>query len=327
MYKYLIICIDGTWNDKSVSKNSMPTNVATISELFEHNPSKQEQIVEYISGVGTGGWWDNKVAGIYGNGITERISKGYRFLCENYEPGDRIALFGFSRGAFAVRALIGMLTVIGVLEEDKLHLIDAAIARYRNPFRSRTNDFPAYPVNIHFVGLWDTVVRFGPLLTPIRLFMKSIFKRPFGLHDNYVPHTVRYAYHALALDETRHAFLPTRLIDLGVIGAEEVWFSGAHADVGGGYTNSRAASIPLTWMVEKAMQSGLVFTHVPDSVEVLTHEDIHDPRDNLKWKLLPMGRRSFKQGDVVHKSVMDLLLTGTYTPKAKGVITRRSNKE
>jgi uncharacterized protein (DUF2235 family) len=108
MSRCLIVCIDGTWSSSAEKSRYFfyPTSVERISQLLV-NDSKRQQI-DYLPGVGTGGLVDRVIGGIWGAGSNERIRSGYRFLCENYREGVRLAFFGFNRGAFTVRAIIGL---------------------------------------------------------------------------------------------------------------------------------------------------------------------------------------------------------------------------
>src|ERR1700716_1063543 len=106
MSRYLILCIDGTWNAarEGEPSDTQRTNVARIYDLLSNDGERQS--VKYIPGIGTRGLLDRISGGVWGGGITNRKQVGYDFLCRNYRPGDRIGLFGFSRGAFAVRAIV-----------------------------------------------------------------------------------------------------------------------------------------------------------------------------------------------------------------------------
>jgi uncharacterized protein (DUF2235 family) len=325
MARRLIICIDGTWNSNAERSRffSYPTNVARISQLLLDDGMTQRVI--YIPGIGTKGLADRVVGGVWGAGITKLACAGYRFLCEQYQSGDEICLFGFSRGAFAVRSIGGLLINFGVLRRDRLESIREAMDLYRrtrNPretshaFR-RSHCLEEKPP-IAFVGVWDTVIRFGPLVAPLAIALESFLGR-FGLVDHRIPHTVRYFCHALALDERRAAFWPWRAEKHDQSPPdqiEEMWFAGSHSDVGGGYLDSRLAEIPLRWMCERASAAGLVFDHLPSVGEDSALAPLHSSRGGL-WQMLPSRRRIVDDSDRLHHSVERRMQCTSYRPAAR----------
>jgi uncharacterized protein (DUF2235 family) len=136
MSRYLILCIDGTWNTalEGATHHSHRTNVARVHQLLTNDGERQ--CVMYLPGIGTKGSFDRMLGGVWGGGITDRMREGYEFLCRNYRIGDRIGLFGFSRGAFAARAIVGLIANFGLLRLEHLDKINDAIRLYRKP-RSR----------------------------------------------------------------------------------------------------------------------------------------------------------------------------------------------
>lgn len=327
MARCLIVCIDGTWNSSAEKPNpfSQPTNVARISELLINDGKRQ--LVIYRPGVGTSGFVDQFIGGVWGAGSTERICDGYRFLCKNYKPGDRLAFFGFSRGAFAVRSIIGVLTKVGVLRSDQLHLVRKAVSLYREPYWNNHLKLHSFAKRychewnptIMFVGLWDTVIRYGPVLAPFRGILKFALKRPFGLFDQTIPAKVRHFCHALALDECRSAFWPWRVSNEKLAPEqvlEEMWFAGSHTDVGGGYSDSRSAEFPLRWIAEHAANAGLEFHQRP-----IVSKDSHlaplNPSRVSFWRILPSRRRIVQGSDRLHNSVKLRAQTASYRPIAR----------
>lgn len=283
MPKKLIVFCDGTWNtpdEKDESGNPCPTNV---SKLFRATAAVDAlghpQIVHYVQGLGT--HRDDKIwGGVFGMGISQNILDGYQFICSNYEPDDRIYLFGFSRGAYTARSLAGLIYNMGILKREHFDQMTAAYQGYVNraeewhPTRNvRGNrgvhaqkfrrDYSWGNERIHFLGVWDTV---GALGVPYGLLLgfisSQIFKCRF--HDTELTPIIEHAYHAVSKAEKRWPFRPT-LFDLPVghdtNKFDEQWFDGVHADVGGGYTDSRLSDTTLDWMTEKASQHGLV-THL-----------------------------------------------------------------
>lgn len=325
MPRRLIVCIDGTWNSSAEKSRqfSYPTNVWRISQLLLNDG--QTQRVIYVPGVGTQGFADRVIGGVWGEGTTQRICDGYRFLCEGYEAGDQISLFGFSRGAFAARSIIGLLINLGVLRSDQLHYVREALALYRRDHRreeaqafAETHCHEVKP-EITFVGVWDTVVRFGPLLAPLQDLLVSVLKERFGLYDHQIPHTVKHFCHALALDERRAAFWPWRAERLKGSPrdqVEETWFAGVHSDVGGGYPDTRLADFPLRWICERAAAAGLVFHHMPTVSDDSYLARPHRSRRGL-WRVLPSRRRIVQESDCLHDSVERKMRSTSYRPAAR----------
>lgn len=215
----------------------------------------------YEKGVGTK--WYNKVrGGAFGVGLSQKIQEGYRYLVETFDEGDDIFVFGFSRGAYSARSLVGLVRNAGLLKKENVRQVPDAYALYRTRnegadsenarfFRSRYSR----EVPIHFLGVWDTV---GALGIPVESF--EWFNRPFyQFHDTELSGIVRNAFHAVAVDEHRKSYQctlwdpkkkPNQVI-------EQVWFAGAHANVGGGYANNRLSDVALRWMMERAQACGL----------------------------------------------------------------------
>ncbi len=201
-----------------------------------------------------------------GKGINRQIRRAYGWLASRYRAGDRIYLFGYSRGAYAVRSLAGVIDLVGLLYAQ--HATPRNIkAAYRHYECTKETDaaraFSAahcHPrTEIEMIGVWDTVKSLG-LNMPV-LWRLSEHLHAFHNHD--LSDNVRAGFHALAHDETRVAFSPVLwTCDQGYAGrVEQVWFSGAHGDVGGqlgGFEAARPlANIPLKWMLERAEGSGL----------------------------------------------------------------------
>jgi uncharacterized protein (DUF2235 family) len=209
------------------------------------------------------------VGGVTGAGLDDKIQDVYKFICWNYEPGDEIYLFGFSRGAYTVRSLVGLIRNCGVIKVNNLDLIDQAYKLYRSKsnhpesdaakeFR-RANSYDVF--SIKFIGVWDTV---GALGVPFNFFQRR-GKSRYSFHDTALSSIIEYAYHALAVDERRSNFVPTlwersknkaRSFDQVL---EQRWFAGVHSNVGGGYPDSGLSDIALKWLFEKAEKVGLSF--------------------------------------------------------------------
>ena len=261
--KRVIVCCDGTWND--IDRQSEDTNVFRMARAI-HATQKTDalQITLYLRGVGTAGLRIEKlVEGGIGLGVDDNIRSSYMFIAQNYLPKDEIFLFGFSRGAYTVRSLAGLINACGILKRQRLGDLPSAWAYYRSdPPPHSPQDFQTkYKTDCHadaeirFLGVWDTV---GALGIPGGLFSPEN-ARKFAFHDTGPCAAMKRGCHALAIDEHRHEFVPTLWTEPAPDGVkiEQVWFAGAHADVGGGYVTRRLADIPLVWMAKKAEQEGL----------------------------------------------------------------------
>jgi uncharacterized protein (DUF2235 family) len=281
--KKLIVFCDGTWNrsdQKTAAGRPCPTNVLKLFEATAaHDKNNNPQIVHYIEGVGVRKW-ERIRGGGFGYGISDNIKSAYSFIVSNYEPGDEIFLFGFSRGAYTARSIAGMIRNVGILQRDKLHLVTKAYEIYEDraekwhPNSDGSIKFREENTyqneTIKFLGVWDTV---GALGVPFGAVMRGIigifFKYRF--HDVQLSSIIDSAYHALAIDERRWPFRPSlwelnaghQQKNAGDIANgrlpsyEQKWFPGVHSNVGGGYADTGLSDCALGWMVEKASFHGL----------------------------------------------------------------------
>jgi uncharacterized protein (DUF2235 family) len=224
-----------------------------------------------------------------------RIKEAYAYLSWEYDQqrGDKVFLFGFSRGAFAARSLAGFVSKVGILLRRKLEHVEAAYKLYEADVDGRQSPLADYLVpltgrpllesgededalRIHFIGVWDTV---GALGLPWRRI--KFTARHTEYHQTEVPPNVMTARHALALHELRKPFNPMLWSDgNGHSGLRQAWLPGAHADVGGGYLlhESGLANNALRWMAEEAQAHGLQLEPTTrwlagqTSAEVLHHQ-------------------------------------------------------
>ncbi|HKS21348.1 MAG TPA: DUF2235 domain-containing protein [Thermoanaerobaculia bacterium] len=254
MSKNIVVCLDGT-NDTYVA-GGVNTNVGRI---YEASINDDRQVKFYSDGVGSGG---HVLSAATGYGVDVRIERGYQFILDYYEDGDKIFLFGFSRGAFETRSVAGMIHQVGLIRKDSGKTTDDAYTVYT---QSKANPAAAAAfkaensreVKIHFVGVWDTV---GALGLPIGLTLTTI--APPDYHDVELgPHIVN-AVHAVSIDEERWDFQPTyfnpALVQPGQT-LEQVFFPGVHSDVGGGYSDDhRLGDITLAWLAQHAVDKGLL---------------------------------------------------------------------
>ena len=300
--KRLVICCDGTWNraDQTTNGKPCPTNVFKIaSRIAKHDAGGRAQELFYDQGVGTGNALDRWTGGAFGDGLEDNIYDGYRFLILNYEPGDEIFLFGFSRGAFTARSLAGMIRKCGILSRPMIGRYRETLDLYRDRHHP-DDDGPrafrrAASVNgdagtpIKLIGVWDTV---GALGIPLR-GLRFLTRRDYQFHDTELSGSIEHAYHALAIDEKRAPFEPTLWCYKPKENqhVEQTWFCGVHSDIGGGYAESELSDLALEWMIDKSGNAGLAFD--PEAAAALpTHGDFRGRVHNSKT-----GLYLFTKGD------------------------------
>jgi uncharacterized protein (DUF2235 family) len=287
--KRIIVCCDGTWNADDTQTDD--ANVAILARSIHGSQESNGvlQIVLYLRGVGTTGLkLETWIEGATGVGVDDNIRSAYQFIAQNYFPGDEIYLVGFSRGAFTARSLAGLITACGILFRQSLSALPDAWIYYRSPKPHSAAAFAQkYQVQSHlepvitFLGVWDTV---GSLGIPGSLFTATNKER-FAFHDTTPSPLVKRGVQALAIDEHRHDFTPT--FWTGPIPAratiQQVWFAGAHSDVGGGYKTRRLADIPLVWMAKQAETTGLAldWTCLPNPSTLEAAAPSHDSSSGL----------------------------------------------
>lgn len=317
--KRIITCSDGTWNKPNSIEDGKPirTNVQKIFDLIRKRDNNGIlQIKYYDKGVGAeGNWFTRTFDGATGKGIDGNIMDAYKFIVWNYEPGDDIYLFGFSRGAYTARSLAGLIRKSGVLKKNDLNLLDHAYHLYRNhkdgPDSDVAKDFRlknSFDVShIKFIGVWDTV---GALGIPLHTF-QWINKRKYSFYDTTLSSIIEHAYHAISIDEKRGNFVPTlwekssnKARDFEQI-LEQRWFAGVHSNVGGGYPDECLADIALKWLIDKSASVGLCFD--ADRMEA----EIKGKVDGVLYKsttgifaLLPKHERIISTG-IVDESVYE----------------------
>lgn len=258
----LILCLDGTWN--SNDKSDKLTNVVKLLRSIPGVAADgTSQILYYGRGVGTSRG-EKLAGGFSGFGLDEKIIDAYRFLGNNYQPGDEIYLFGFSRGAYTARSLAGLVQLAGILHSTCLGQQLDDILRIRRTKQSTEQKQAAIAnipgigryesVSIKCIGVWDTV---GSLGIPGEWARHKSFSSRWYFHDVHLGPHVQVALHALAIDEKRPAFPPTlwekpinQPLPPGQI-VEQVWFAGVHSNIGGSYADSRLSDITLDWMVKR----------------------------------------------------------------------------
>ncbi|AOT08387.1 DUF2235 domain-containing protein [Pseudoalteromonas luteoviolacea] len=283
--KRLVLCMDGTWNkpaqyDRGKRK---PTNVVKLARGVDPVcPDGVHQVVYYSEGVGTHWGVDKILGGGFGFGLSQNVLRAYQFLVLNYQPGDEIYGFGFSRGAYTIRSVIGLINKIGLLPKDHAFYMPEAYRLYRNTASdSEVEAFKAEhnctDVSIKFVGVWDTV---GALGVP---FDFDFINGRYRFHDVSLTENIEHAYHALAIDEKRGPFKPAiwTLPKGSNQTLEQKWFAGSHSNVGGGYSQDGLANISLHWIKDRAKDHGLIFNEKFLSYYRPYHLDEY--RDSMSW--------------------------------------------
>jgi uncharacterized protein (DUF2235 family) len=259
MSKNLVICCDGTNNQF----DGFHTNVIRTYKVARRGPT---QVTYYDPGVGTmpEPWKKTKIdkrlsmlSGLlFGDGFFDNISDAYKFLIANFEPEDKIFLFGFSRGAYTARAVAALLHSVGLLHPATECLLPYALSYWQHDFGPQSPggqtcaEFKATLARacpVHFIGVWDTVSSVG-VINNFRTF-------PHTAHNPEVAH-VR---HAVSIDERRSTFRQNLMSPVGAQDVKNVWFAGVHSDVGGGYepAGEGLAKIAFEWMIREARAFGL----------------------------------------------------------------------
>lgn len=255
--KRIVFCFDGTACTLSAST---PTNVVlTAASIKRTAKDGTPQVIYYDEGVGTA-WYDKVVGGGLGWGLIENVREAYRFLIFNYDPGDEIFVFGFSRGAFSARSFIGLIRFVGPIRRLHASRIDEALDLYhkrvedadRNAenlqmFRAkyssdvcidendedwRVRNVPGYEkgtapiIRIKYLGVWDTVSALG---APEILPGSSRINVGYRFHDTSVTRFIDSARHAIAIDERRSLFPSVGFGDLTELNKEKK-FAADHVD-------------------------------------------------------------------------------------------------
>lgn len=274
--KRLILFCDGTWNspDQARRGKACPTNVTKLAEAVPAAGSDGvEQRLYYQKGVGTGRW-ERVRGGAFGFGLSRNVRDAYRFIVANFEPGDELFLFGFSRGAFTARSTAGLVRNAGVLRPENMDRVDQAYDLYRSraePDHPKGREATlfrrsfSHQTRIRFIGVWDTVGALGIPASGVPLL--SAVNRRWAFHDTELSSSVDAAFHALAIDEQRRPFEATLWKTQALADGqhvEQVWFTGSHCDVGGGRHDSSLSDIALLWMTNRARSHGLTL-HDPTS--------------------------------------------------------------
>jgi uncharacterized protein (DUF2235 family) len=280
MGKNIVICCDGTGNQ-------VEGNLSNVLKLFRILHKNNGQRVYYNPGIGAIGSDDpwtrltQNTKGVLelatGYGLDDEILSAYRFLAENYQEDDRIFLFGFSRGAYTVRALAGFVHTIGLLPSDQLNIANYALSAYKKAGQQQNFQLAwhfghvtgARPIIINFIGAWDTVASMIVPRWDRGIPVPTLQTLPYTRTNP----SVKVFRHAMALDERRRMFRLNRwtgpqsfianpfnktapAVDQDI---KQVWFAGVHADIGGGYPEEESglSKFPLNWMIDEAVKYGV----------------------------------------------------------------------
>ena len=232
----------------------------------------------------------------------------------NYEEGDDLFLFGFSRGAYTARSLVGLIRNCGLLRKSKAGRFMSAMDLYRkpddppdSPEARRFREANSREVPIAFLGVWDTV---GALGIPLR-GLHRLTRRKHQFHDIELSSIVKHAYQALAIDERRWPFRASVWKALPKEGqtVEQVWFPGVHGDVGGGYAANGLSDAAFAWLMAKATDHGLALDaeYVAEQIKPDPLSTLHDSRTGFYKLLRPHVRSIGKDGaetEAVHPSAV-----------------------
>ena len=362
MSKNIVLLSDGTGNSSAAL---LKTNVWRLFQALDlRDPDRQ--IAFYDDGVGTSSFKLFAIlGGIFGFGLKRNVIAIYSFCCRNYRPGDRIYCFGFSRGAFTIRVIAGLIASQGLVkyqdnEADLARFAADAYRAYRRRFNGGILKFLGHfgidprsvrdflirlrrrishqavsaphitdAESIHFVGVWDTVDAYGG---PIQEMTRAIdyWIWPLSMPDHFISAKVHRACHALALEEERDAFSPVIWDERYVRGAadvagktkkswlfdinydprsdaaklagpaphlrtdlpagdreriSQVWFTGVHSDIGGGYPQNGLSYVTLDWMMDRAKAYGLVYLDAQREMlldpQIGPYDKLNDSRKGL----------------------------------------------
>jgi uncharacterized protein (DUF2235 family) len=335
--KKLVVCLDGTRNQIGAG---LPTNPAKVFQMLDlDDPTRQ--LAYYDPGVGTLpsatvrgklAQWGSQVAQMaFGFGMKANMTQAYTWLMKNYQPGDKVYIFGFSRGAYTARALVGLLARPGLLRSGSDNLVEYAVMEYikrrpasgaddeppsnevkefadalcwGTPTHHMNPDWPHCPtdwdqihsVPVEYVGIWDTVEASG--LAGIGEVKWPITKTLWN---------VKRLRHAVSIDEHRAPYREFLIKPRD--GFEEVWFSGVHSDVGGTFPEPQLSTIALKWVVDGVVSeldlrdrnAASVYTQWCKVDESFAIAPIH--QNDSAWKVVPSHHRRIPDDGRIHATV------------------------
>jgi len=313
--KRIVICADGTWNrpEKNLKKD-VASNVLKFARAIK--PVAVDGVAQQVFyDWGVGSYYDAAVGGVTGRGLQKNIMDDYRYIVQNYEDGDEIYLYGFSRGAYTVRALCGLINNCGIVKRAEASLLQQAFDNYKKssstwaPRGAKSIAFRKAHSHtlkqVHFVGVWDTV---GAMGIPISFL--GLFEDKDEFYDTKIGSNVSIARHALAIDEHRSDFAPTIWDQKENMDLQQVWFSGAHSDIGGGYKADEGVALSsdytLDWMARESLKAGLqTEEHLAQAMKMDPRSEIHNSRRSF-YRIKKKFYREIKHNKtevLIHSSV------------------------
>ncbi|MDS4048837.1 glutathione transferase GstA [Accumulibacter sp.] len=338
MSRQIVVCLDGTWNN--------PVEQTNVYRLFEMLAGEEQRVEEsgpirshlvrrnedllayYLQGIGRGGRLHGLLGRTHGITVHDSVIDAYLLVSQVYRRGDKIWIFGFSRGAWAARTLGAFIARSGLIpgpeadDDDSADNAERIWLNYKEGLGlKRGGRFWRYhdEVPIRMIGVWDTVGENGvPEFNGLHL----VDREELGLmqfSDRELSPRVEHGRQALAIDEERADFAPT--LWTAREGVRQVWFAGAHADVGGGYEHRGLSDVALEWMIGEvnALDAGLRL--LPDPLDAPLEADCladrHDETRGPIWRSRPQKERRVPEDAELHESVLERLRERfDYRPKA-----------
>ncbi len=338
MSRQLVVCMDGSWNDPAEQTNvrrlfeMLPGDERRVEEsgpIRSHLVKSGDQVVAwYLDGVGKNGRQRGLLAGTHGISQHDRIIDAYLLLARIYERGDKIWLFGFSRGAWAARCLGAFVVRSGLIpptEADDDAAADNAERIWLNYKEGRGvkrgGRFWRYhdETPLRMIGVWETV---GELGVPVFDGMRLIEATELGFlqfSNRDLSPRVEHGRQSLAIDEARADFAPTLWTPRE--GVKQVWFPGAHADVGGGYEQRGLSDVALAWMVQEVndLDAGLHLDprRLSQALAADSLQNRHDETRGTVWRTRTSVARRLPDDADLDPSVFERMRARTdYRPLA-----------
>ena len=308
MPKTIIALFDGTWN------NNIEGESGTNIDALKLSISSKNQLKFYYVGVGENiGKLNKFLWGATGKGVFTAVRKAWEDICNNYQEGDKIFIFGFSRGAYAARHLAGMISRYGLKAyKNKIEIgFREYISKSENPDNNANG-------TVHFLGLFDCVP--GNYLYLLR-------DKSFHLNSSKLEKGILNFRHAVSIDERRYSFRPILFEKGEQLSFAQHWFKGFHSDVGGHKDNSNGlSSLSLWWMIREAFGLGLEFDFIncthhrygnalgviqcinPDAEP--TNSDYWTTKIGIKWDRLKKEKENLPHEQVPFETLVDCPICG-----------------
>lgn len=275
-YKRLVVLSDGTWQ---TPENRVPTNILKLTMALRHESDDfVQQVLFYDSGVGTAGALDAVRGGALGAGIDVNIQEIYTWLAVNYDDGDEVYMFGFSRGSYTVRSLAGLIHESGLVRRKEVQWVAEAYKLYRENEDPESEEAVAFRdahgdrIPIKLLACFDTV---GSLGLPSSVWGGNLDDGLYAFHSTCLAPEVQHALHAMSVDESRAVFAPTEMtanpewtpVDAATGQLTQLYFPGGHGGVGGGDDWEWPLSdYALAWMVREIRRRGIDLAFDPDGI-------------------------------------------------------------